>query len=92
MDELEEKYKVLTNRRQKLVDQKTAIKAELAARRRALKSLMDEAREEGFDPDNLAAEIQHLSQVITVKLENYEADISAAEEMIQPMLAEIGSA
>jgi len=89
MDELEARYEGLTKRRQELADKKAAVVAELAARRRALKTLMEKAREEGFDPDNLAADIKHLSQVITVKLDNFEADIDAAESIIEPMMAEI---
>lgn len=89
VQELETRYKTLMARHDELGKNKVEIEAELAARKRELKKLMKQAKEAGFDPDNLKEDIQRKQQVLAVKLDSFEADISAAEQIVQPMLREI---
>ncbi|KKL72963.1 hypothetical protein LCGC14_2079650 [marine sediment metagenome] len=88
--EQEKRHKDLVVRREALKDNVTSIEAELGARRRRLKSLMDEADSEGFDPNNIREEIRKATEVVRVKLDAFEADIGAGEKMVRPMLEEIG--
>ena len=83
------RYKALLARRDALRDSKAQIEAELGARRRRLKDLMDEAKAAGFDPNNLQEEISKGSEVLRVKLDNFEAEIDAGEKELRPMLEEI---
>jgi chromosome segregation ATPase len=87
--ELENRYKELNQRRETLQQSKMRIEAELSSRKRELKNLMKQAEEAGFDPSNLKEDIKRLKQVLTVKLDTFQADLEAAERLIQPMLKEI---
>ena len=89
VSELEKRHKDLVVRREALKGNVTSIEAELAARRRRLKSLMDEAESEGFDPNNIREEIRTATEVVRVKLDAFEADIDAGEKIVRPMLEEI---
>jgi uncharacterized protein (UPF0335 family) len=88
---LETRHQNLTQKRVELQSYKVQIEAELAARKRELKKLMKQARESGFDPDNLKEDIRRKEQVLALKLDAYEADLTAAEQTIRPMLQEIQS-
>lgn len=83
------RYKQLQVRKGTLDSNKVKIEAELAVRRRSLKEALDQCRELGLDPDDLDKQIKALKEVITVKLDLFEADLKTAEEQIKPMLAEI---
>jgi chromosome segregation ATPase len=87
---LEARYKDLVSRREALRGDITTVEAELGARRRRLKSLMEEADSEGFDPNNIQEEIRKGTEVIRVKLDAFQADIEAGEKMVRPMMEEIG--
>jgi predicted nucleic acid-binding Zn-ribbon protein len=76
IEDLDEKYKRLTQRRDLLQKDKNRIEAELEARRRNLKTQMEAAKKEGFNPDNL-------------KEDNFEAELDEAERVMRPMLDEI---
>jgi hypothetical protein len=76
-------------RREKLFQSKTSILAELEARRRSLKKLMDDAEKEGFDPNNLKSELMHKIEVERTKQEVYESDLQTSEAVVRPMLEEI---
>lgn len=89
VDELEARYNRLTDRAQALERSVTKVEADLEAHKRALKKSMDECREEGFDPNNLKDEISHFMEVISLKLDTFEADLKAGEAQIAPMLEEI---
>jgi chaperonin cofactor prefoldin len=87
--DLEVRYEALSVRYEAIDKNKVQVEAEMAARKRELKKLMQQARDLGFDPDNLKEEIQRKKQVLAVKLDGFEADMDTVEKMIQPMLQEI---
>lgn len=89
VQDLEVRYEALLVRSEELEKNKVRIEAELAARKRELRKLMQQAKDAGFDPDNLKEDIQRKQQVLAVKLDSFEADIAAGEQIIQPMLKEI---
>ena len=89
VQDLEARYQALMVRHDKAGKNKVEIEAELAARKRELKKLMQQAKDAGFDPDNLKEDIQRKQQVLAVKLDNFDADMSAAEKIVQPMLREV---
>jgi DNA repair exonuclease SbcCD ATPase subunit len=86
---LEIKYKQLIKRKESLQKNKSDVSAELAARRRELQKLMDECKEMGFDPNNLGEEIRKHAEILSLKVDNFEADIDMAEKVLRPMLEEI---
>lgn len=88
-EEIENKHKELNRRRETLQQNKMQIEAELNSRKRELKNLLKQAEDAGLDPKNLKEDIKRFKQVITVKFDTFEADLGAAERLIQPMLKEI---
>jgi septal ring factor EnvC (AmiA/AmiB activator) len=89
IEELERRHKSLTERRDELQRGKDKVEAELSAHKRSLKALMDKARKEGFDPDNLQEEVRKLTRVVSVKQDTFEAELTTAEKILRPMLQEI---
>jgi len=89
VEELEARYGKLVGRRDKLRQDLVTVEAELAARQRNLKKLMDECRAAGFDPDDLQEEIRKTAEVVKLKLDAFEADLEAGEKIVAPMLEEI---
>lgn len=90
VEALDERYRKLTSRRDLLQQDKARIEATLDARRKDLKGLLDEARREGFDPDNLKEEVRRAKEILRLKLDNFGAELNEAESMMSPMLKEIG--
>jgi len=76
-------------RRDALFQNKSAVLAERDALRRSLTKLMETAEKEGFDPENMKADLMRKIEVERTKLEVYMADLSTSEAMINPMLQEI---
>jgi len=89
IDDLDERYKQLTQRRDSLQKDKNRIEAELEARRRNLKTQMEAAKKEGFNPDNLREDIRKSEEVLALKLDNFEAELDEAQRVMKPMLDEI---
>ena len=89
-EELDRKYKKLLERRTNLQSNQVRIEAELSSRKRQLKETMNECRSQGFDPDTLEADTKRLREVVAVKLDTFAADIEASEEMMKPLLNEVG--
>ncbi len=89
IDDLDEKYKRLSRRRDSLQQDKTRIEAELEARKRALKNQMEAAKREGYNPDNLQEDIRKNEEILALKLDNFEAELADAERVMKPMLEEI---
>lgn len=89
-EDIETKYKSLAARQAKLASNKALLEGALTARKKALKDAMDEARKEGFNPDTLSDDIRRNKEVLALKIVTLEADIVSAEEIINPMLKEIG--
>lgn len=88
-EELETKASDLKSRIDSLSQKKMTVEAELSSRKRHLKSLMDECRKENLDPNNLEEEIQKVRQTLTVKLQILDRDVTAAEKILNPMIAEV---
>lgn len=89
IEALSKRSKALLSRRETLQQNKQTIMAELEARRRSLKKLMDDVEKEGFDPNNLKSELLHKIEVERTKLEVLESDLSTSEAVVRPMLEEI---
>ncbi len=89
IEALSKRSKALLVRRDALSQNRQTILAELEARRRSLKKLMEDVEKEGFDPNNLKADLLHKIEVERTKLEVLESDLSSSEAVVRPMLAEI---
>lgn len=89
IEALSRRSKALLARRDTLQQNKQAIQAELDARRRSLKKLMEDVEKEGFDPNNLKADLLHKVEVERTKLDILESDLATAEAVVRPMLEEI---
>lgn len=89
IDDLVARHRGLLARRDSLQMDKGRVEAELEARKRILRKLMEEAKREGFDPNNLRSDLQRTAEVLQVKLDAFEADLQAGEKMIKPMLEEM---
>lgn len=88
-EDIDVRYKRLTEKREALLTQKIKLDAELAARRKALKEIMEECKKNGFDPDTLSEDLKKMKEVLLVKLDVFEADLNDAESQIKPLLKEI---
>lgn len=89
-DEIIKRYKTLSQKRDQLLTDKIKIEAELSARKRSLKEAIDSCKSAGFNPDTLTEDIKKLKEVINVKLDIFEADLKNAEDIMKPMIKEIG--
>lgn len=89
INDLINRHNELTREHKKLSDSHSLIKGELNARKNELKRLMESAREEGFDPNNLPSEITRLRSIIVIKLDNFEQELKTAKEILEPMVAEL---
>jgi hypothetical protein len=88
-ESIEERYKTLVQRREVLQQNKNRIEAELEARKRSLKSQMELAKKEGFNPDNLKEDIRKSEEILSIKLDNFQIELDEAERLIGPMIEEI---
>lgn len=91
VEEIEARHQALSSRATKVQQDKANVEAELNARKRSLKKTMDEVRAEGIDPASLDEEIRRLKTVLTLKLDNAEAELTESEKILRPMLIEIQS-
>lgn len=89
VDEIIKTHKDLSARRDKIVENKNRIEAELKVARRELEKAMNEAREEGFDPNNLEEDLKREVEIITIKLNTVKTDIEIGEKIIEPILKNI---
>ncbi len=85
----EARYKDLVGRADNVNNAKIRLEAKRDSFRSQLKEAMDEAKDAGLDPNNIEEEVQKAHQVLTIKLDNYQADIEAAETIAKPMLKEL---
>lgn len=90
VEDMDTRYKKLLKRRDAVQQNKIRVEAELSARKRALKEAMEECKKAGFNPDDLPEEIARAKEVLSIKLDNFDADLVTAETIIEPMLKEIG--
>jgi chromosome segregation ATPase len=85
IEELETKYKGLVQRRNDLQRDKDKIEATLEAHKHTLKGLLDQAKKEGFDPNNIQEEIKRAKEVLVLKINTFSADLDEAEKIMRPM-------
>src|SRR5512135_225685 len=85
-------YETLVTKRDTLSQNKVKLEAELSARKRALKKVMDETREAGYDPDKIKEELQRAEEVVRLKMEVFKTELEEGENIIRPMLKELREA
>jgi archaellum component FlaC len=91
-EDIVNRYKKLVSQHKEVSDNYTLVNSELQARKNSLKRLMDEVREEGFDPNNLESEVRRMTEVVRVKLNTFSDEIETAKKIIDPMIKEIKGA
>ena len=89
VNSLDQQLSSLFSRLKKLNQSHSTILGILQAKRAELRKLMDETIALGYDPNNLDKEIKKLFEVLSLKIQNFEAEISKAEELLNPMLKEV---
>lgn len=90
IDEIDAEYKTLSARREQIVQNKLRLEAECNTRKRLLREAMQECKDAGFDPNNLQDEIRRAKEVLTTKMDIFRAELDAADELMKPMLRELG--
>ena len=85
-------YETLVTKRDNLSQNKVKLEAELSARKRALKKVMDETREAGYDPEKIKEELQRAEEVVRLKMEVFKTELEEGENIIRPMLKELREA
>lgn len=88
-EEIETQYKKLEERRQICIQNKMKIEAELEARKRELRSIMEEVKKAGYDPDDLPEEVKKAREILITKMQILSSDLDHAESVIKPMLDSI---
>lgn len=89
VEEIEQTFKTLSARREALQNDVNRVTAARDERKRTLKETFEECKKEGFNPDTLPQDIQHLKQVLITKMEVISADMQESENIVRPMLREI---
>ena len=93
MDKIEsitKRFNELKTRSKNAEDNKTRITTVLDMRRKALKDQMQACRDQGYNPEMLEHDINRDCEVLDIKISNADADLKVAEEIMAPMLKEIG--
>jgi hypothetical protein len=89
-EDQESRFKRLSQEGAALEKDAALVEAQLEAHKTTLRNLMDECRNDlGVDPNDLPGEIRRMEEVLRLKLDTYESDIRAGQELIAPMIAEI---
>jgi hypothetical protein len=89
-EDQELRFKRLSQEGAALEKDAALVEAQLEAHKTTLRNLMDECRNDlGVDPNDLPGEIRRMEEVLRIKLDTYESDIKAGQELISPMIAEI---
>ncbi len=89
IEELESQHKALVARRELLQNNINKISAARDERKRTLKETIEECKKEGFNPETLQSDIQHMKNVLSTKMDVISSDLSEAEAIVRPMLKEI---
>jgi chaperonin cofactor prefoldin len=92
IEDLVARYENLSARRSELIQNKVKIETVLTERRRTLKKVMDEATEAGLDPNKIQEEVQRAKEVVMMKIDNCEVELTEGENILRPMLKEIREA
>jgi len=90
VEDIDARYRALIKRRETTHQNKVRVEAELQARKRALKEAMGACEKAGWDPNNLQEEVRRAREVLDIKMDNFEADLDTADNILKPMLKEIG--
>lgn len=85
-EEIEKRYKDLEERRQSSIQNKMKIEAVLESLKRELRSLMEEVKAAGYDPDNLPEEVKKAKEVLITKMQILSSDLDHVESVMKPML------
>jgi archaellum component FlaC len=89
IEELELRYKSLLSRGNNLSQDKIRIDAAQSENKRTLKTLIEECKKLGYNPDTIQEDIRRSKEVLVIKLDNYKADLDVAESILKPMMKEI---
>jgi len=89
LEELESRFKALSQRGNSLSQDKLRIDAAQAENKRTLKNIIEECKKLGYNPDTIQEDMRRSKEVFRIKLDNYEVDLNAAENILRPMLKEI---
>jgi hypothetical protein len=89
IENIEKRYKDVQTRLRAAQDNKTRIQTVHDIRKRELRDRIQECKDAGHNPDTLESDINDACEVIGIKLDNFEADLKVAEDLINPMLQEI---
>lgn len=92
VDEMTSKLTRLLTDHKSLSEDASLVKSELTARKSELKRVMDEVKELGYNPNDLASEIRREAEVLQLKISNFESELDAAHRIVDPMVKEIRSA
>ena len=92
IDEMTSKLTKLLADHKSLSDDTILVKSELTARRSELKRAMDEVKELGYNPNDLASEIRREAEVFQLKISNFESELGDVRRIVDPMVKEIRSA
>ncbi len=88
-DSIEKQWEDLQAKRNSLLQAKTKIETILDAKKKDLREAIQECKDAGYNPDTLANDIKKAEEVCSLKLENYKADLDAAEKILTPMIESI---
>ncbi len=89
-EDILKKFRDLSKRKNDLMVRKNTIETILKTHKDNLKNEMAKCKEEGFDPSSLEDEIDRNTQILTVKLDSWESELSQAEKIISSIEKEIG--
>lgn len=85
-ESLDDRYKTLAKKRDVIQSQKQRVEHELASRKRALRESLEACKAAGFDPNTLEEDIRKSSEVLALKMDSFERDLTSAEEVLRPMI------
>lgn len=82
MSDLKEKWKTLSSKRENLLKRKATIETTYEVRRQQLKSLEDECRQLGFDPETLSNDVEELRKKVETEMSEFEKNLDEADKKI----------
>lgn len=89
-NDLEDRYKSLIRRKERLSIDKAKVDQELASRKKSLKETLEACKAAGFNPDTLEDDIKKSTEVLSLKLDAYEKDLDSADQILSPMVQDLG--
>lgn len=89
IEDIERRFKDVQIRLRRAQDNKTKIQTVFDIRKKELRDEIQKCKDAGHNPDTLESDINDACEVISIKIDNFEADLKVAEDQIEPMLQEI---